>query len=216
MSSPSDSAWLHAQWLELCRKLGIDRLAAEEAFADLAQRYGEPHRAYHQLRHLRQVLETIQDLSASQSGVAVQLAAWFHDVIYDPRATDNEERSAEHAERVLRRFNIDDELIRRVRELILLTRTHVPSPNDSDALLLLDADLAILGARPEEYDAYAASIRQEYAHVSHEDFRRGRAAVLERFLHRPRIYQTEALAREREERARANLRRELERLTRQD
>src|SRR5262249_44336165 len=157
----------------------IEAVDAVPVFADLARRYGEPHRAYHNLAHLRQVLDHVQQQSGTlREPAAVELAAWFHDVVYDPRANDNEEQSAARAANVLANLGMDAELIRRVSELILLTKTHAAPPGDTDALVLLDADLAILGAPPDEYERYAGGIRQEYAHVSDEDFRQGRIAVL--------------------------------------
>lgn len=210
MAAASDRAVLQSRWQTLFAMQGIEPASSAAVFADLAARYEEPHRAYHNLRHLRQVLETIDSLRKQASDVtAIELAGWFHDVIYDPRGKENEEQSALYAERALRYLGMLDDTILRVKELILLTKTHTAPPGDIDAMILLDADLAILGAPEAEYRRYAAAIRQEYAHVKDEDFRQGRRSVLELFLNRKRLFLTDVMLQQMEQRARENLRREV-------
>jgi predicted metal-dependent HD superfamily phosphohydrolase len=210
MAVPTDRAALQSRWQTLFAMQGIDPAASGAVFADVAAHYEEPHRAYHNLRHLRHVLETIDTLRKQASDVtAIELAAWFHDVIYDPRGKDNEEQSALYAERALRHLEMLDDFILRVKELILLTKTHTAPPDDTDAMILLDADLAILGAPEKEYRSYSAAIRQEYAQVNDQDFRQGRRSVLELFLNRKRLFLTDAMFKQMEQRARDNLRREL-------
>lgn len=210
MAVPSDRAVLQSRWHALFAMQGIEQDASAAVFADLAARYEEPHRAYHNLRHLRHVLETIDSLRKQASDVtAVELAAWFHDVIYDPRGKENEEQSALYAERALLHLGMLDDTILRVKELVLLTKAHTAPPGDTDAMILLDADLAILGAPEADYRRYAAAIRQEYAHINDADFRQGRRSVLELFLNRKRLFLTETMFQQGEQRARENLRREL-------
>jgi predicted metal-dependent HD superfamily phosphohydrolase len=175
----------------------------EAAFADLVARYGEPHRHYHTLDHVRAVLDSLPG-----AGLALSFAAWYHDAIYDTRSDDNEERSAALMRSTLR-VPIED--LDGAARLILLTKTHQTTPADAKGLALLDADLAILSAGETIYDEYAAAIRREYDWVPEEAYRRGRAGVLRRFLERERIYHTVRM-RGREDVARGNLRRELERL----
>jgi predicted metal-dependent HD superfamily phosphohydrolase len=175
----------------------------DAAFADLVARYGELHRHYHTLDHVLAVLEALPG-----AGLALSFAAWYHDAIYDPRATDNEERSAALMRSTLR---VPVDVLDEAGRLILLTKTHQTTADDADGLALLDADLAILSADEAIYDEYAAAIRREYDWVPQEAYRRGRAEVLRRFLGRERVYHTERM-RGREEVARGNLRRELGRL----
>jgi predicted metal-dependent HD superfamily phosphohydrolase len=113
------------------------------------------------------------------------LAVWLHDVIYDSRAADNEERSAEYGERLCQQLSIPEGRV--VASLILKTKTH-EAGDDPDAKLLLDADLVILGASESAYRDYAANIRREYVWVPESDYRQGRRRILEHFLKRPRIY----------------------------
>jgi predicted metal-dependent HD superfamily phosphohydrolase len=165
---------------------------------DLLRRWREPHRHYHTDEHLAHLLEIIDaHAELADDADAVRLAAWFHDAVYDPRAADNEERSAELA--------TDEE----VRRLVRLTGSHDPAPGDRNGALLCDADLAILAAPADGYDRYTKRVRQEYHFVPDELFRAGRAAVLRQLLALPALFR---LVPEREEwtaRARGNLGREL-------
>ncbi|WP_234347360.1 HD domain-containing protein [Streptomyces specialis] len=154
---------------------------------ELLARWGEPHRRYHTVAHLRAVLARLDELAGCAADeTAVGLAAWFHDAVYDPSAPDNEERSARLAERLLPPGPRRDEVARLVR----LTTTHDPADDDANGAALCDADLAVLAAPPARYAAYAAEIRQEYGFVSDEDFRTGRAAVLRRLLALPHLFRT--------------------------
>ncbi|GAA2310261.1 hypothetical protein GCM10010402_82670 [Actinomadura luteofluorescens] len=177
---------------------------------ELDRRYGEPHRRYHTRAHLTAVLDLVDELAGhAEDADAVRMAAWFHDAVYDPERADNEERSARLAARMLADTDLPDAAVARVVRLVELTATHAPEEGDRDGQVLCDADLAVLGAEPEDYAAYAAAVREEYAFVPDELFRAGRAEVLSGLLALPRLFHTPA-ARERfEERARANMRTEL-------
>ena len=115
----------------------------------------------------------------------ITLAAWLHDVIYDSRATDNEERSADYAQSLCAKLSYPQGPV--VAALILQTKSH-HAGDDADAQVLLDADLAILGADEPVYRTYAANIRLEYSWVPETEYRLGRRRILERFLNRPSIY----------------------------
>jgi predicted metal-dependent HD superfamily phosphohydrolase len=182
----------------------------DAAFADLVARYGEPGRYYHTLDHILAVLDRIDTLwpDAPQ---ALSLAVWLHDIVYDSRATDNEERSADYAHASLPALGVSPDTIDETARLILLTRSHEADRDDRAGRTLLDADLAILSGDMPAYDAYAYAIRREYAWVPERDYRAGRQRVLERFLVRPHIYFTMKMA-DAEPRARDNLRREIEQL----
>ena len=176
------------------------------SWRDVDDRYGEAHRTYHTLAHVDRVLETLAELEVSEP--AVLLAAVLHDVVYDPTRTDNEELSARYAARAL--AALDPAVATRAGDLIRATAAHDQRPTaDRGRAALLDADLAVLGAPPEEYGRYAAAIRQEHAHVVDAAYRSGRAAVLQGFLDRPRLYATEELHEALDAPARANLRREI-------
>lgn len=145
---------------------------------------------------------------------SVQLAAWFHDVIYDTKAKDNEEQSALYARKCLKRLSIPAGTIARTEALIRATKRHRFVPGNGDSRIFLDADLAILGADKNAYDSYAEKIRKEYAWAPEEQYRAGREKVLTGFLKRKYIYFTASARREFEKLARRNLRREIAMLKR--
>ena len=181
---------------------------------ELLDAYAEPHRHYHDSRHIEACLRelaAVEGLTADERRV-LDYAIWWHDAIYDPARSDNEERSAILAERDLAHIDVDPATRETVARLIHLTRDHKVEPDDRLGALLVSIDLSILGRPAAEYDAYAAAIRAEYAHVPEEMYRPGRAAVLTRFLAAPVIYPDPGFRRRYEEQARANITREIARL----
>jgi predicted metal-dependent HD superfamily phosphohydrolase len=212
MLSPERLDALQTQWVRFLGSLGVEPVAAYPTFDRLVAAHSEPHRHYHDLEHVVEVLRVVGRLARQcELPAAVQLAAWYHDAVYDPTADDNEERSAALARSELTSLGMDARLVEHVMELIRAT-DHRQRPTIADADVLLDADLAILGAGEARYRRYAEAIRREYAHVPDDDYRKGRAAVLERFLARPRLYRTDTLFLEAEAAARGNLAAELARL----
>jgi predicted metal-dependent HD superfamily phosphohydrolase len=207
MPSPDDS--LAAHRLRLAAALGLADSPACAVLDDLAARYRAPDRHYHNLDHIAAVLDVAQAVAGPSPSPALLVAAWFHDAVYDPRAADNEERSAALARTLLGPHGVAEAMISEAGRLVLLTKTHRCADDDRDGQVLLDADLAVLGEDADTYDAYARAIRREYAWVADEDYRKGRSRVLENFLERERIYWTDIMYRAAEERARRNLRREI-------
>jgi predicted metal-dependent HD superfamily phosphohydrolase len=181
---------------------------------DLLGRWAEPQRRYHTTDHLLAVLDRI-DVLEEYAGdpAAVRLAAWFHDAVYLPDRSTNEERSARLAERALPELGVEESLTAEVARLVRLTVGHDPGPDDANGAVLCDADLAVLASPPDAYAAYAAAVREEYAFVPRDAFRAGRADVLRHLLDLPRLFRTPYGAEAWEERARANLREELAALT---
>ena len=156
---------------------------------ELLARYAEPHRRYHDTAHLEGVLYALYQLRpAEELPTAVVAAAFWHDAVYDPTAADNELRSADLAAASMTELGLDLSLVDEVRRLVLLTASHAPAPGDDVGALLCDSDLAVLAAGPDGYTRYAAGIRAEYAHLSDDHFRAGRAAVLANLLDRPWLY----------------------------
>lgn len=202
------------------RLVGFDAgRAGDAALDELLARHRQPHRRYHTATHVMWVLRHIDDLAADSTPVdldAVRAAALFHDAVYDPRSPTNEHDSAGLARRVLADCGWEPARVDRVAALIELTAGHVAPDTDLGADILLDADLAILGAEPAEYRAYVTGVRAEYAHVDDDAWRVGRAAVLRSFLDRPAIYRTTSMQAARERRARANLSAELAELQRSE
>ncbi|GAA2386468.1 hypothetical protein GCM10010420_06540 [Streptomyces glaucosporus] len=161
---------------------------------DLLARWAEPHRRYHTTDHLIAVLDRVGLLSSHCEGpeavAAVTLAAWFHDAVLLPDRSTNEDRSARLAERALPEAGVSPQLTAEVARLVRLTATHDPAPGDTGGEVLCDADLAVLAGTPQEYAAYAAAVREEYAFVPDDAFRAGRADVLRRLLDLPALFRT--------------------------
>ncbi|MGY6020500.1 HD domain-containing protein [Streptomyces spinosirectus] len=181
-------------------------------YADrLLARWQEPQRHYHTLTHLTAVLEHVDVLAqyAADPDV-VRLAAWFHDAVYLPDRSENEERSARLAERALAEAGVPEHKTAEVARLVRLTVTHDPADEDRNGQVLCDADLAILAASPSAYAAYTAAVREEYHFVPNDAFRTGRAAVLRQLLDHPRLFRTPHGQAEWEATARWNIRSELE------
>jgi predicted metal-dependent HD superfamily phosphohydrolase len=182
---------------------------------ELVARWSQPHRHYHTTDHLAAVLTLVDRYAElAPDACAVRLAGWFHDAVYDPRAGDNEERSAELAESRLPGVGVPAARVAETARLVRLTAGHAVAGGDTGGALLADADLAVLAAGRGDYDRYAAAVRREYAHVPEDAFRAGRAAVLESLLALPALYRIVPPRSEWEVRARANLERELEALGR--
>ncbi|MFD5783276.1 hypothetical protein [Streptomyces sp. NPDC126933] len=184
-------------------------------YADrLLARWAEPQRRYHTTDHLLAVLDHIDTLAAyADDPDLVRLAAWFHDAVYRPDRSENEERSARLAEVALPEAGLNQDRTHEVARLVRLTTSHAAEPGDRNGAVLCDADLAVLAGAPAAYAAYAAAVREEYGFVPDDAFRTGRAAVLEQLLALPSLFRTPHGLAEWEARARENLAAELRTLT---
>jgi predicted metal-dependent HD superfamily phosphohydrolase len=190
-------------WLSLWQRFGLS--GDESAWHErLIIAYAEPQRAYHTLQHLEECLCTLDE--AKVTGLVakpdlIEMALWFHDAVYDPQGSENEELSVQMALEALG----NTEMTREVARLIMLTKAHQPGDGADDAWII-DIDLAIFAQPMKRVLEYERQIRAEYAWVPEEVYVEKRAEILHGFLHRPRIYLT-TWARERfESLARENLR----------
>lgn len=196
--------------------LGLGDDAA--ACGALLAHYDEPHRAYHTGAHVQACLRLYDGVRAlAWRGSEVECALLYHDAIYDPKARDNEARSAALARADLARAGCAEDVIARIERAILATRTHELGalPGDdphvlTDVALVLDLDLAVLASDIDTYRVYSDGVRSEHSHVSDALYRAGRSAFLRKILARQRWYWTEELHARFEARARANVARELE------
>ncbi len=195
----------------------------------LLDQWEEPHRKYHNSAHLLEMLTALETLYGEHEPPrAVLLAAWLHDIVYEGRPGQDERASAEFARDVLTPLAAKDQdgaalapaEVRAVARLIELTAEHAGEADRGmkeaglgaeDIDRFFDADLAILAAKPDRYRRYVRGVRAEYEHVSDEFFRRARAEILEGFLAREQLFKSERARSLWEERARANMRAELER-----
>jgi predicted metal-dependent HD superfamily phosphohydrolase len=206
---------LAGTWQALIARHSDSPLATDTGAALLAA-WQQPHRRYHTITHLRDVLAHVDQLAAhAEVPDAVRLAAWYHDAVYDGRP-DDEANSAVRAETDLATLGVTPALVAEVSRLVRLTATHDPAPGDRNGDTLIDADLAILAAPAEKYRAYSAAVRAEYAHVPPEAFAAGRTAVLQAMLDAPTLYRTPHARQHWETQARSNIRDELELLRETD
>lgn len=200
------------RWDAALDAAGAHRGDRHAAYADLVSRHDGDSRHHHDFDHASGVVDVVLGLhSAGDDWAVAVLAAWYHDVVYDPRAPAgaNEGASAVVAHDALSGLGITLTVLGGVCRLICLTAHHEPRLTDRAGAVLCDADLSILGADDDRYDRYVCDVRAEYAHVSDDDWRTGRRAVLCNFLDRPTIFHTHAGRDRWEAPARTNISREL-------
>ena len=199
------------RWAKLWREIG----AKDDGFTvyqELIGLYSEPHRHYHNLQHIADCLNEFDSARhLARQPLTVELAIWFHDAVYNTRASDNEEKSAEMAKRRISESGGRDELSDAVAALVMATKSHNPSLH-RDAPLMVDIDLSILGQREERFWRYESQIRGEYDWVPEGIFCTKRTEILERFLARERIYSTKHFFDRYEQKARANLQASVQKL----
>jgi predicted metal-dependent HD superfamily phosphohydrolase len=193
------------RWRDLARQLGL--LGSDAIGSELVARYGETHRCFHDHAHLTQVLDVLDELKA---GPHLHLAAWFHDAVYQPGRSDNEQVSAKLARQRLAAAGLPQPDIEVVARAVMATAGH----RDFDPAFdpLLDADLAVLGVAPAAYQRYRELIRQEFATIPDLLFRPARASFLRGMLARREIYRTPTCHLRIEAQARRNLQSELDQL----
>jgi len=199
------------------RKLWLDSGVRTENRMDYVAReslemlYSAPERHYHTLEHIEECLGDFDSAKhLAKDPLALEFAIWYHDVIYDPKAKDNEERSAWFLGSTLKAAGLYPEFIDRTNRLILATK-HDYLPRKQDEKLITDIDLAILGKPDDIYGDYCFNIWKEYSWAGPEKFGAARADVLEGFLQRNggHIYSTDFFREKYEEMAVSNITRNL-------
>lgn len=201
----------NSRWSELAARLDIKNPLV--AFRWLESHYEEAARKYHGPHHINECLGVLDRSNLGEaSNPLVEFGLWFHDAIYNTFSRKNEERSAEAAVRVLERSGRPPADCALVRELILATR-HDVRPTDPPQQLLVDVDLAILGANADRYAEFELQIRAEYWWVPTALYRKQRAAILHSFVMRPSIYATHEFRERYERQARNNIAWGLEQLS---
>jgi predicted metal-dependent HD superfamily phosphohydrolase len=206
--------YLASRWAETLNLVGSTG-APSSVLEEILTKYQEPWRYYHTLEHLRSGFEVLDRYLKSRTTGQVELAFWYHDFEYDPKATDNENKSAEVAsERVTRSLQLPLTFAIEVGKLILATK-HTSDPNTESAKVLLDMDLSILGEIPEVFDQYELGIRQEYPEflVPKEIFRETRREILRRMLRDPFYNTPEMRLSPYESRVRSNIERSINKLS---
>ncbi|MEM7033862.1 MAG: N-methyl-D-aspartate receptor NMDAR2C subunit [Chloroflexota bacterium] len=185
----------------------------ETSYNALCDLYTESHRAYHNLNHIEDCLTQFAEVKhLAEQPNEVEAALWLHDVIYDPRASDNEAQSKDWAVDILTQGKVTKTSIETISILILDTQ-HTVIPQTLDGKLIVDIDLSILGRPPKVFEKYEQQIRGEYQWVPIEHYRLGRRQILQSFLERDQIYQTAFFQERFEIQARKNLQTSIDQLT---
>lgn len=197
---------LRVRWRNLLYSNQVDEVPSESVFRDLLAAYSEPHRHYHTLEHIQHLFEELDNCENVSDEML--WAVWYHDIVYQPGAKNNEKRSADIADAELRDFGLSSLRIDKTKSLIIATQTH-QSNEDIETQLFLDADMAILGSEPTTYFNYREAIRKEHANIPRLLFNRGRRKFLKSILKQKTIFLTPHFKNKYEENARSNIEHEL-------
>lgn len=191
------------RWIELMRQFGLSD--NQTTYAELIRTYTEKHRHYHSDAHINACLQHFDAVhELAEHPAEVELALWFHDAIYKPMSSTNELDSANWCAKFLAENDISAEIIQRIHKLIMAT-CHSAELVGNDERLVVDIDLAILGAPESVYQNFEVNVRNEYQWVPSFIFKNKRKEILQGFLNRGRIYHHPYFYDLLEHRARENL-----------
>ncbi len=205
-----NTLWLKEVWEITTYQLAIPTSTSESIFAEIQDKYSEPHRAYHNLSHLYSMLMSSEHFfDMIENHHLFDLSIWFHDLIYDPLSKENEKLSAQRAIELLSPHLPADKLTT-LQYMIESTAKHLPTIESVDNKLFLDLDLVILAAEENVYNNYTEAIRHEYNVYPNMVYQNGRREILEGFLKKEKIYITPFFYDNFEKRARKNINNELE------
>lgn len=205
---------IKSSWFDLTSKYTNDEALINTLWSELYKKYTHKNRHYHNLSHIESMLLQAENIKSHIEDFPTLLyAIWYHDIIYKSTKKDNEEKSALFAKKSLIKLNFTENKIKNVENLIISTKKHqLILDKNSDNAYLLDFDLYILGKDWETYKNYTQQIRQEYKIYPDFVYNPGRKKVLLHFLERETLYFTESYKTQFENKARENIKRELETL----
>lgn len=210
----SEREFLFRQWQYLLAGYTLSsdlKKAGESHFFDLWQAHNMPTRFYHNATHLVHLFSLLGEFEACFTLPRIMAwAVFFHDSVYDTRQSDNEQKSADYARRVMQELGCLQAEADRVYELILATQNHCTACTLPEFHYFLDADLSILGSLPDVYNQYSRAIRQEYAWVPDELYCVGRQKVLQNLLDKSSLYFTKPMQQRYEHQARQNIASEID------
>lgn len=218
-------AWLVPAFVRACRGAGgsADTQHIEAVGEGLVERWEDPRRTFHGVRHLAHVLAHVDELAEeTHDPDLVRLAAFYHGAVFDTsaevayagRAGEDAQAGARLAQEELTYLGLPEDAVGRVAELVTAVGRHTAEPDDVDAAVLCDADLAVLAVEPQRYKRYLEEVRAEYAHIPDEAFVRARVQILRRLVARPQLFLS-PLGAAWEDRARQNVEAELHRRTKE-
>jgi predicted metal-dependent HD superfamily phosphohydrolase len=193
---------------DLCSNYTNDKDLVLKLWQEIEFAYSKPKRHYHTLSHLENVYQHLQHVKDKiKNWKAILFALFYHDIIYIPTKSNNEEKSAELSAKRLQELGISNASIKITVQLILATKNHEPSTNE-DINYFTDADLSILGESWDKYKEYQSNVRKDYRVYPDLIYKAGRRKVLERFISMPQIYKSDFFNNLFEQKAKDNLEKE--------
>lgn len=198
---------IEQHWQQFIVAYKLNAGLGEKLFAEIHSKYNHKSRAYHNLTHIKAMLDlTDRHLAQLENPRLLRASIWYHDLIYNALRKDNELRSADRAKEVLELLALAPEEVNSCHHQIMLTKAHQSTNSDGiDEKMLLDFDLEVLSRDWKDYELYTQQIRKEYWMYPGPIYRKGRREAMKHFLEREYIYQTELFRTDREEKARANI-----------
>ena len=193
------------RWCTLSGNMNIE--VVYEEFQKLKVAYSGKHRAYHTIQHVSECLEKLdwaRSKGYSENLPQIEMALWYHDAVYNPRSKNNECDSADLCRKFLNQAGVNTRQLEAIYKIIMVTQ-HTSIPGTPSEQLVVDIDLAILGADEKRFAEYEAQIRQEYNWVPWFLYKKKRREVLQSFLQRQRIFSTNIFYEAYEEQARSNI-----------
>lgn len=203
---------LQEKFIHLLAKFTNDSDLINKYWTEIKKNYAAKARHYHTLAHLDNLLHQLMSVKSNISNwESVLFALYYHDIIYNPLKSNNEEQSALLAEKRMIKAGVPIIIIEQCKAHILATKQHLSNPQ-SDTNLFTDADLSILGLDWETYSSYYKNVRKEYSVYPDLIYIPGRKKVLNHFLKMDRIFKSDYFYAEFEHQAKLNLQQELQSL----
>ncbi len=201
---------LKKTYLKLLSNYTANESLINELWAEVEKNHSNKKRYYHTLQHLDNLLVQLTEVKQEiHNWNAVLFTLYYHDIIYNSLKSDNEEKSAELAEKRMKEISVPIEIINLCKEQILATKSHIQSTS-SDTNYFTDSDLSILGQSWELYLSYSKNVRSEYCIYPDIVYNAGRKKILNYFLAMERIFKTNFFYDKFEAQAKQNLLKEIE------
>jgi predicted metal-dependent HD superfamily phosphohydrolase len=181
-----------------------------ELWTEIEKNYSNKKRHYHTLQHLANLMAQLTEVKGEiRNWETILFTLYYHDIIYNSLKSDNEEKSAEVAEKRMKQISVSNDTIELCKNQILATKSHVKSA-DTDTNYFTDADLSVLGQDWETYSVYCKNVRKEYSIYPDFVYNLGRKKVLNHFLSMDRIFKTDFFHKKFEKQSKQNLQKEIE------
>lgn len=201
---------LKETFIELLTNYTDSDSLTNELWTEIEKNYSSKKRHYHTLQHLDILLAQLTDVKGEiQNWNTILFTLYYHDIVYNSLKSDNEEKSAELAEKRMKQISVSIDTIELCKNQILATKSHIKS-TDSDTNYFTDADLSVLGQNWETYSMYYKNVRKEYSIYPDFVYNPGRKKVLNHFLSMDKIFKTDFFYKKFERQAKQNIQKEIE------